>query len=177
MQYTEQKTLKVLPHFLTCTLSSLRSTCNLLINLPLSSFAVASRTCKLYKIRDDVWTRRRRNEGKCSTPTNWVVRGLHLHRVYMEYLQWYKSSANTMSAYPITTYRYDPSTKTFTTKTVDRKLGLNEVLIKTSHSGICYTDVHAKEKSCGLGHEGVGIIAAVGDGVKRKRIGDRVGWG
>ncbi|KAK7543684.1 hypothetical protein IWX92DRAFT_380090 [Phyllosticta citricarpa] len=45
------------------------------------------------------------------------------------------------------------------------------------HSGICYTDVHAKEKRCGLGHEGVGTVLKLGEGIKDLDIGERVGWG
>jgi len=82
-----------------------------------------------------------------------------------------------MSSHTITTFRYDPAAKRFFTEVVERQLGLDEVLIKVTHSGICYTDVHAKDKGCGLGHEGVGSIVKVGDAVKGMKIGDRVGWG
>lgn len=62
-------------------------------------------------------------------------------------------------------------------KTTQRALGLNEIKIRVTHSGICYTDVHAKDKACGLGHEGVGLVTDVGDAVKSMKPGDRVGWG
>lgn len=75
------------------------------------------------------------------------------------------------------TFRYKLSSKTFVKKIIERQLGLDEILIKTTHSGICYTDVHAKEKGCGLGHEGVGIVEKVGDAVTGVKVGDRVGWG
>ncbi|KAH9816983.1 alcohol dehydrogenase [Teratosphaeria destructans] len=77
----------------------------------------------------------------------------------------------------LTTYYFDPEDKTYRTKTCDKSLGVNDVLIKTTHSGVCFTDVHAKAKACGLGHEGVGIIHAVGEAVTHLKIGDRVGWG
>lgn len=48
-----------------------------------------------------------------------------------------------------------------------RELAPNDVLIKITHSGLCGTDVHYKEAPIGIGHEGVGIVEAVGDAVKR----------
>lgn len=51
------------------------------------------------------------------------------------------------------------------------------MLVKTSHSGLCYTDVHAKDKGCGLGHEGVGVIEKIGSAVIGLEVRDRVGWG
>lgn len=82
-----------------------------------------------------------------------------------------------MSAHAITTFRYDSGSRNFIKKTVDRQLGLKEILIKITHSGLCYTDVHAKDKGCGLGHEGVGSVEKVGDAVSNMKVGDRVGWG
>lgn len=82
-----------------------------------------------------------------------------------------------MPSYTITTFRFDPQSNAFVKKQADRALGLDEVLIKTTHSGLCYTDVHAKGKGCGLGHEGVGTVVRVGDGVRDLKLGQRVGWG
>lgn len=82
-----------------------------------------------------------------------------------------------MSSHTITTFRYDSGSKVFTKKTAERILELHEILIKITHSGICYTDVHAKDKGCGLGHEGVGYVTKIGDAVSGVRVGDRVGWG
>ncbi|KAI9718088.1 MAG: hypothetical protein M1812_004346 [Candelaria pacifica] len=62
-------------------------------------------------------------------------------------------------------------------KTSMRKLYPREVLVKTTHSGLCYTDVHAKSSGCGLGHEGVGIVEEVGSAVKNVKLGERVGFG
>ena len=59
--------------------------------------------------------------------------------------------------------------------------GPNQVLIRIRASGICFTDVHqTKGELPGpfprvLGHEPVGEIAAVGAGVRTRRVGDRVG--
>ena len=77
----------------------------------------------------------------------------------------------------LTTFFWNPGTQAFDQKSTDRALGVNDVLIKTTHSGLCYTDVHAKSKGCGLGHEGVGLIEKVGDAVTHLSVGERVGWG
>ena len=82
-----------------------------------------------------------------------------------------------MSTHTLTTFRYDAALSNFVKKTTQRALGLNEIKIRVTHSGICYTDVHAKDKACGLGHEGVGLVTDVGDAVKSMNPGDRVGWG
>ncbi|KAK7547344.1 hypothetical protein IWX49DRAFT_614741 [Phyllosticta citricarpa] len=75
----------------------------------------------------------------------------------------------------VETFRFSRETG-FVTNTAPRDLGHDEVLMKP-HSGICYTDVHAKEKRCGLGHEGVGTVLKLGEGIKDLDIGERVGWG
>ncbi|MGA9149692.1 MAG: alcohol dehydrogenase catalytic domain-containing protein [Candidatus Nitrosopolaris sp.] len=58
----------------------------------------------------------------------------------------------------------------------------NQVLIKIHASGLCYTDVHITEGLLPsasfprtIGHEPVGEIVEVGDGVTKRKIGDRVG--
>lgn len=79
--------------------------------------------------------------------------------------------------YPLTVFCYDPARREYVPKTTERVLGPHEVLIKTTHSGLCFTDVHAKAKGCGLGHEGVGRVEQVGAGVQLLRVGDRIGWG
>jgi 2-desacetyl-2-hydroxyethyl bacteriochlorophyllide A dehydrogenase len=61
------------------------------------------------------------------------------------------------------------------------KPGPNQVLIRIRASGICFTDVHQTRGELPgpfprvLGHEPVGEIAAVGAGVRTRRVGDRVG--
>ena len=82
-----------------------------------------------------------------------------------------------MNTHTITTFRFDTASAKFIKQTAQRALGLNEVKIKVTHSGICYTDVHAKEKACGLGHEGVGLVIDIGANVTSMKLGDRVGWG
>lgn len=61
--------------------------------------------------------------------------------------------------------------------------GLGEVLVKVVASGVCHTDLHAADGDWpvrpGLpftpGHEGAGIVAAVGAGVRGLKEGDPVG--
>lgn len=82
-----------------------------------------------------------------------------------------------MSTYSLSVFRYSAEKSEFVKTTTERVLGVREVLIKTSHSGLCYTDVHAKHRGCGLGHEGVGVVEEIGPAVTSLEIGDRVGWG
>jgi Zn-dependent alcohol dehydrogenase len=60
-----------------------------------------------------------------------------------------------------------------------------EVLVRIEATGVCHSDLHAiQEDGWGhelpllLGHEGAGVVAAVGDGVSTLAVGDRVviGW-
>ncbi|KAK5164804.1 uncharacterized protein LTR77_009468 [Saxophila tyrrhenica] len=53
----------------------------------------------------------------------------------------------------------------------------DQVQLKVTASGLCGTDLHYREGDMVLGHEGVGIIEAVGPDVKYMKKGDRVGWG
>ncbi len=59
--------------------------------------------------------------------------------------------------------------------------GPGEVLIRIQASGLCYTDVHITEGRIPtrfprtLGHEPVGDVVAVGPGVTKRKVGDRVG--
>lgn len=61
--------------------------------------------------------------------------------------------------------------------------GPHEALVKVEFSGVCHTDLHAAHGDWpvqpGLpfipGHEGVGRVEAVGEGVTRVSVGDRVG--
>lgn len=82
-----------------------------------------------------------------------------------------------MTTHPLNVFCYDPAQGQYLAKRTDRALQSHEVLIKTTHSGLCFTDVHAKDKGCGLGHEGVGFVEQIGSGVKTLQVGDRVGWG
>ena len=61
--------------------------------------------------------------------------------------------------------------------------GPGEVLVKVIATGVCHTDLHAADGDWPVkpqppfipGHEGAGIVAAVGSGVSRLREGDPVG--
>src|SRR5437016_13998031 len=59
--------------------------------------------------------------------------------------------------------------------------GENQVLIKIHASGLCYTDVHITDGHIPtqfprtLGHEPVGEIVEIGQGVRTRKVGDRVG--
>ncbi|RAK77465.1 NAD(P)-dependent alcohol dehydrogenase [Aspergillus fijiensis CBS 313.89] len=57
------------------------------------------------------------------------------------------------------------------------ELGHGEVFIETTHSGLCGTDEHYLKADQVLGHEGVGIVKAVGPGVTDVKVGARVGFG
>ncbi len=58
--------------------------------------------------------------------------------------------------------------------------GYGEVLIKLTMVGICGSDIHLYKNGHSydnpliIGHEGIGIIQAVGEGVSNERIGERV---
>jgi hypothetical protein len=87
------------------------------------------------------------------------------------------SPTTMMQQHQLTTFCFNPELKAYEARVTERSLGVHDVLIKTTHSGICYTDVHAKLKGCGLGHEGVGVVQQVGEAVSHIQVGDRVGWG
>jgi uncharacterized zinc-type alcohol dehydrogenase-like protein len=65
-----------------------------------------------------------------------------------------------------------------------RGLREDDVLIEISHCGICHSDLHASRNDWGRttypivpGHEIVGTVSAVGSGVTRHKVGDRVAIG
>jgi len=61
--------------------------------------------------------------------------------------------------------------------------GVGQILVKTEACGVCHTDLHAAHGDWPLkptlpfipGHEGIGLVAAVGAGVTIVKEGDRVG--
>jgi len=62
-------------------------------------------------------------------------------------------------------------------------VGAGQILVKTEACGVCHTDLHAAKGDWPLkptlpfipGHEGIGIVTAVGSGVTIVKEGDRVG--
>lgn len=69
-------------------------------------------------------------------------------------------------------------------KTVSKpKPGPGEALVKMEACGVCHTDLHAAHGDWPVkpklplipGHEGVGVVEAVGEGVTTLKVGDRVG--
>ncbi|MFF8838671.1 NAD(P)-dependent alcohol dehydrogenase [Streptomyces sp. NPDC015130] len=65
-----------------------------------------------------------------------------------------------------------------------RAVGEHDVLIEIKYAGICHSDIHQARNGWGEGifpmvpgHEIAGIVAEVGPGVTRHKVGDRVGVG
>ena len=65
-----------------------------------------------------------------------------------------------------------------------RDAGTGEIAIEISHCGVCHSDLHQARDDwdntvwpCIPGHEIVGKVVAVGDGVSRFKVGDRAGVG
>ncbi|MFF7726793.1 NAD(P)-dependent alcohol dehydrogenase [Streptomyces sp. NPDC008001] len=66
-----------------------------------------------------------------------------------------------------------------------REPGEHDVLIEIKYAGICHSDIHTVRGEWGddghfplvPGHEIAGVVTAVGSGVTRHRVGDRVGVG
>ena len=59
----------------------------------------------------------------------------------------------------------------------------HEVLVRVAAAGVCHSDLHLAEGALGegrwpivLGHEGAGVVEAVGEGVTHVAPGDRVGF-
>ncbi|MBS1799028.1 MAG: NAD(P)-dependent alcohol dehydrogenase [Acidobacteria bacterium] len=70
-------------------------------------------------------------------------------------------------------YKFDPG-----------DLQPNEIEIKISHCGVCHSDIHLIDNDWGIskypfipGHEIVGTVIAVGDTVRDRTVGERVGVG
>ncbi|KZV69278.1 GroES-like protein [Peniophora sp. CONT] len=60
-------------------------------------------------------------------------------------------------------------------KTAEKVVKPTDVVVRITHSGLCGTDVHQRKNDICLGHEGVGVIEAVGYAVTAVKVGDRVG--
>ncbi|AKG18032.2 alcohol dehydrogenase AdhP [Moraxella bovoculi] len=61
-----------------------------------------------------------------------------------------------------------------------RPLAYNEALVEVEYCGVCHTDLHVAAGDYGdkegvvLGHEGIGIVKEIADGVQVLKVGDRV---
>ena len=61
-----------------------------------------------------------------------------------------------------------------------RPLEYGEALVEVEYCGVCHTDLHVAAGDYGdkpgrvLGHEGIGLVKEVADGVKNLKVGDRV---
>jgi S-(hydroxymethyl)glutathione dehydrogenase / alcohol dehydrogenase len=70
---------------------------------------------------------------------------------------------------------------TIETLDIDRPRG-REVLVRTAATGVCHSDLHvidgisrySLDRPMVLGHEGAGVVEAVGDDVRSVRVGDHV---
>ncbi len=65
-----------------------------------------------------------------------------------------------------------------------KKVGKGEVAFKVTHCGVCHSDLHQARNDwgntnypCVPGHEVVGTVTAVGEGVSKVKVGDIVGVG
>lgn len=78
------------------------------------------------------------------------------------------------------TYRYSgtPGKLSAIPSTIP-SLSPSQILVRITHSGVCYTDYEYFKHGfpVALGHEGVGIVEAIGSSVKSVSVGDRVGTG
>ncbi|KAK9318750.1 chaperonin 10-like protein [Lipomyces orientalis] len=78
--------------------------------------------------------------------------------------------------FEFTVYKGSKDGKVLKSTTHKDDLKGDQVLVKVTHSGVCYTDVHYLHADMVLGHEGVGIVQKTGPDVKDLKVGDAVGW-
>lgn len=69
-----------------------------------------------------------------------------------------------------TVFKGSPSRKITESQTTVPDLLSNQLLIENTHSGVCGTDAHYLHADMVLGHEGVGIVKAVGDKVSLVKV-------
>lgn len=67
-------------------------------------------------------------------------------------------------------YKGSPTGEIFESDSHRPPLTKDEVYIQTTHSGVCGTDAHYKWVIQGLGHEGVGVVKAIGPEVKTFKV-------
>ncbi|KAI0851981.1 GroES-like protein [Daldinia vernicosa] len=76
-----------------------------------------------------------------------------------------------------TVYKGSKNGVTKSSATKPENLTGDKVLLRITASGLCGTDLHSLHDDVILGHEGVGIVEAVGPEGKHLKKGDRVGFG
>ncbi|KAH6611286.1 hypothetical protein Trco_001306 [Trichoderma cornu-damae] len=81
-----------------------------------------------------------------------------------------------MPSFTVYTGSKDGRAKPSTTTKPDQ-LTCDQVFLRVTASGMCYTDVHYKHGNIALGHEGIGVVEETGPNVTYLKKGDRVGWG
>jgi D-arabinose 1-dehydrogenase-like Zn-dependent alcohol dehydrogenase len=65
-----------------------------------------------------------------------------------------------------TVFKGSPNGNIIEGTTTISELSSNDVLLDHTHSGVCGTDSHYRNVDMVLGHEGVGVVKAVGKDVK-----------
>lgn len=69
-----------------------------------------------------------------------------------------------------TVFKGSPDGRITESKTTVQPLLSHQVLIENTHSGVCGTDAHYIHTDMVLGHEGVGIVRAVGKEVSLVKV-------
>ncbi|KAF4624339.1 hypothetical protein G7Y89_g13832 [Cudoniella acicularis] len=67
-----------------------------------------------------------------------------------------------MSGYDFKVFKGSASGEIVESTTHRPELTGHQVYLELTHSGVCGTDVHFKQADMGLGHEGVGVVRAIG---------------
>ncbi|PYH70971.1 alcohol dehydrogenase [Aspergillus vadensis CBS 113365] len=81
-----------------------------------------------------------------------------------------------MTTHVLDVYRASPSGQIHLDH-ITRQLSPDEALVEVTHASLCGTDSIYLHSQQVLGHEGIGIVSAIGADVRNVRIGDRVGMG
>ncbi|RFU76783.1 hypothetical protein TARUN_5454 [Trichoderma arundinaceum] len=81
-----------------------------------------------------------------------------------------------MPSFTVYTGSENGHVKPSTTTKPDQLTG-DQIFVRVTASGMCFTDVHYKHGNTALGHEGVGVVEETGPGATYLKKGDRVGWG
>ncbi|KAF7591669.1 hypothetical protein BBP40_001247 [Aspergillus hancockii] len=79
--------------------------------------------------------------------------------------------------YDFTVYKGSKDGTIQQSKTHRDALQKDQVLVRITHSGVCFTDVHYRHADMALGHEGAGVVEETGPEAHSLKKGDRVGWG